>query len=285
MRPDAERAFRPAIIVPQRTRVALRNLRRLADRRRRCVNAVGLGPGGDVGVHQGGAAQTAAAYYHDRSVNVHLVKPQRSQRRVISLLGHMLDRVREATDRPFLPSLKHADLQFRIEGRVRQASCRDSPAITRAHYDNVIGAGKTLVPSSRKDGFHKCYPSGNRRKETKNYEGGRKTEFNKVRRKKEKLRSRRTKGPFGFDRLRVGGFRTLFVHEWNVIGRDDSRDVADHDACNALNRLLSLVVYPRKDRRARRRRVVIRSVVAGKRAGVAVPTLAARNSQTKGSVA
>src|SRR5207249_2547350 len=180
MRPDAERAFRPAIIVPQRTRVALRNLRRLADRRRPCVKAVGLGPDGDVGVHQGGAAQTAAAYYHDRSVNVHLVKPQRVQRRVISLLGHMLDRVREAPDRPFLPSLKHADLQFRIEGRIRQASCRDSPAITR---------------------------------------------------------------------------------------------------------LLSLVVYPRKDRRARRRRVVIRSVVAGKRAGVAVPTLAARNSQTKGSVA
>src|SRR5207247_5466121 len=86
-------------------------------------------------------------------------------------------------------------------------------------------------------------------------------------------------------RLGFGGFRTLFVHEWNVVGREDSRDVADHDACNALNRLLSLVVYPRKDRRARLRRVVIRSVVAGKRAGVAVPTRAARNSQTKGSVA
>src|SRR5260370_36398417 len=82
-----------------------------------------------------------------------------------------------------------------------------------------------------------------------------------------------------------GRFRTLFVHEWNVVGRDDSRDVADHDACNAFNRLLSLVVYPRKDRDARLWRVVIRSVVAGKRAGVAVPTFAARNSQAKGSVA
>src|SRR5436309_10184206 len=101
-------------------------------------------------------------------------------------------------------------------------------------------------------------------------------EAEKVRSKKEELGSYRS----GF-----GGFRTLFVHEWNVVGRDDSRDVADHHACNALNRFLSLVVYPRKDRRARRRRVVIRSVVAGKRAGVAVPTLAARNSQTKGSVA
>jgi hypothetical protein len=69
-----------------------------------------------------------------------------------------------------------------------------------------------------------------------------------------------------------------------VIGRDDSRDVADHNAGNALNWLLSLVVYPRNDRRARLRRVVIRGVVAGKRAGVAVPTLAARNPQTKGSV-
>jgi hypothetical protein len=70
-----------------------------------------------------------------------------------------------------------------------------------------------------------------------------------------------------------------------VVGRENSRDVADHNACNALNRLLSLVVYSRNDRRARRRRVVIRSVVAGKRAGVAVPTFAARDSQTKGSVA
>src|SRR5439155_21935000 len=86
-------------------------------------------------------------------------------------------------------------------------------------------------------------------------------------------------------RLGFGGCRTLFVHEWDVVGREDSRDVADHDACSALNRLLRLVVYPRKDRRARLRRVVIRSVIAGKRAGVTVPTLAARNSQTKGSVA
>ena len=70
-----------------------------------------------------------------------------------------------------------------------------------------------------------------------------------------------------------------------MVGREDPGDVADHDACNALNRLLSLVVYPRNDRRARLRRVVIRSVVAGKRAGVAVPTFAARNSQTKGRVA
>jgi hypothetical protein len=30
-----------------------------------------------------------------------------------------------------------------------------------------------------------------------------------------------------FDRL---GFRTLFVHEWNVVGRDDSRDVAEASA-------------------------------------------------------
>ena len=54
-------------------------------------------------------------------------------------------------------------------------------------------------------------------------------------------------------RLGFGGFRTLFVHEWNVVGRDDSRNVADHYACNAFNRLLSLIVYPRNDRRARRR--------------------------------
>ena len=87
------------------------------------------------------------------------------------------------------------------------------------------------------------------------------------------------------DRSGFGRFRTLFVHEWNVVGRDDSRDVADHDACNAFNRLVSLVVYPRKDRDARLWRVVIRSVIAGKRAGVAVPTFAARNSQAKGSVA
>ena len=86
-------------------------------------------------------------------------------------------------------------------------------------------------------------------------------------------------------RLGFGRTRTRFVHEWNVVGREDSCDVADHDACNAFNRLRSLVVYPRNDRRARRRRVVIRSVVAGKRAGIAVPTFTARNSQTKGSVA
>src|SRR5437667_9264033 len=106
MRPDAERAFRPAIIVPQRTRVALRNLRRLPDRRRPRVKAVGLGPDGDVGVHQGGSAQAAAAYYHDRRVNIHLVKPERVHNRVISLLDYALDRVREAPDRPFLTSLK-----------------------------------------------------------------------------------------------------------------------------------------------------------------------------------
>src|SRR6476646_9945551 len=86
------------------------------------------------------------------------------------------------------------------------------------------------------------------------------------------------------DRLGFGGFGTLFVHEWNVVGREDSRDVADHDAGNAFNRLVSLVVYPRKDRDARLWRVVIRGVVAGKCAGVAVPTFAARNSQSKGSV-
>ena len=51
----------------------------------------------------------------------------------------------------------------------------------------------------------------------------------------------------GFDRLGFGGFRILFVHEWDVVGREDSRDVADHDACNAFNRLLSLVVYPRRE--------------------------------------
>ena len=53
-----------------------------------------------------------------------------------------------------------------------------------------------------------------------------------------------------------------------MVGREDSRDVADHDACNALNRLLRLVVDPRNDRRACRRRVVIRSVVPRKRATV-----------------
>ncbi len=53
-----------------------------------------------------------------------------------------------------------------------------------------------------------------------------------------------------------------------MVGRDDSGDVANHDACNAFNRLLRLVVYPRNDRRVRRRRVVIRSVVPGKRATV-----------------
>ena len=45
---------------------------------------------------------------------------------------------------------------------------------------------------------------------------------------------------------------SLCTHEWNVVGRDDSRDVADDDACNAFNRLLSLVVDPRNDHRARR---------------------------------
>src|SRR5882724_6311806 len=56
-----------------------------------------------------------------------------------------------------------------------------------------------------------------------------------------------------FFRRNRRGFRTLFVHEWNVVGRDDSRDVAHHDACNAFNRLLSLVVYPCHDRNARLR--------------------------------
>ena len=70
-----------------------------------------------------------------------------------------------------------------------------------------------------------------------------------------------------------------------MVGREDPGDVANHDASNAFNRFLSLVVYPRNDRRARRRQVVIRSVIAGKRAGVAVPTFAARNPQAKGSVA
>ena len=69
-----------------------------------------------------------------------------------------------------------------------------------------------------------------------------------------------------------------------MVGRKDSCDVAHHDACNAFNRLFGLIVYPRNDRQARLRRIVIRSVVAGKRAGVAVPALAARNSQTKGGV-
>jgi hypothetical protein len=93
----------------------------------------------------------------------------------------------------------------------------------------------------------------------------------KVRSEKEELRSYR---------LGFRGVRTLFVHEWDLLGREDcisaasrssrplpprlyrpcrspqslhSRDVADHDACNAFNRLLGLVVYPRNDRRARRR--------------------------------
>src|SRR5205814_3644264 len=47
-----------------------------------------------------------------------------------------------------------------------------------------------------------------------------------------------------------GRFGTLLVHEWNVVGRQDSRDVADHDAGNAFNRLIGLVVYPGKDRNA-----------------------------------
>src|SRR5882724_4975032 len=81
-----------------------------------------------------------------------------------------------------------------------------------------------------------------------------------------------------------GRFGTLFVHEWNVVGRDDSRDVADHDACNALNRFRGLIVYPHKDRNAHLRRVIVRSIVARKRAGVAVPTRAGCDSQTKGSV-
>ena len=46
-------------------------------------------------------------------------------------------------------------------------------------------------------------------------------------------------GPSGFDRSGFGGFRILFVHEWDVVGRDDSRDVADHGACNPFNRLPS----------------------------------------------
>ena len=70
-----------------------------------------------------------------------------------------------------------------------------------------------------------------------------------------------------------------------MLGSEDPGDVANHHARNAFNRLLSLVVYPRKDGRACLRRVVIRSVVAGKCAGVPVPTFAARNPQAKGSVA
>jgi len=31
----------------------------------------------------------------------------------------------------------------------------------------------------------------------------------------------------------------LSLYEWDVVGRDDSRDVADYDAWNAFNRLLS----------------------------------------------
>ena len=30
-------------------------------------------------------------------------------------------------------------------------------------------------------------------------------------------------------------WRLTFYDEWNVMGREDSRDVADHDACNAFN--------------------------------------------------
>ena len=54
--------------------------------------------------------------------------------------------------------------------------------------------------------------------------------------------------PLGFRRCRI-----LFVQEWNMIGREDSSDVADHHAGNAFNRLLGLVVYPRNNRRARLR--------------------------------
>ncbi len=78
------------------------------------------------------------------------------------MIDHVLDRVREASNRPFLPSLKQTDLQFRIDGRVRQASCRDGPAIAGAHYDDVVRAGKTLIPSSRKDSLHSAPRLGNR---------------------------------------------------------------------------------------------------------------------------
>src|SRR5262249_30977851 len=143
MMPDAEHVFRPAIIIPQRPRAPFRNLRRLPDRRRPRVKAGGLGPDGDVGVHQRCSTETAAAYYHNRSVNIYLVKPQRIQSRGISLLDDVLDRVRETSDRPFLPSLKQADLQFWIDGRVRQARCRDGSAITGAHYNDVVRIGET----------------------------------------------------------------------------------------------------------------------------------------------
>ena len=82
-----------------------------------------------------------------------------------------------------------------------------------------------------------------------------------------------------------GGLRTRFVHEWNVLGCEDSSDIADHDAGNAFNRFLGLVVYPREDRETSLRGVVISRVISRQRAGLAVLTFAARDSQTKGSVA
>ena len=68
--------------------------------------------------YQRGSAQAAAAYYRNRCVDIHLVEPERIQNRIIGLLCYVLDRVRETADWPFLPSLKQADLQFRIDGRV-----------------------------------------------------------------------------------------------------------------------------------------------------------------------
>jgi len=73
---DAERVFCPAIIVPEGARITFRNLRRFANRRGPRVKAGGFGPDGDVGVYQRGSAQTAAAYYHNGGVDIHLVKPE-----------------------------------------------------------------------------------------------------------------------------------------------------------------------------------------------------------------
>jgi hypothetical protein len=106
MTSNAQRVFRPAIIIPQRAWATLWNLRRLANRRRPRVEAGGSGSDSNVGIYQRGSAQAATAYYHNRGVNIYLVKPERVQGRIISLLDYVFDRVRETADRPFLPALK-----------------------------------------------------------------------------------------------------------------------------------------------------------------------------------
>jgi hypothetical protein len=80
----------------------------------------------------------------------------------------------------------------------------------------------------------------------------------KVNRKAQKFAMGRTPSPARVDggaprnsalqRLLFRRLRAFFVHEWDVVGCEDSRDVADHDACNAFNWFVGLVIYPRHDR-------------------------------------